>query len=195
MDLVGHHISAIWPQINTDGRGSEPTLTRKRLSFRQKTGLEVGSESGRGDWGAGANRRASVVFATTPADPKSIRNVSSPRRASHAGTAAFNLNLLARTNRELEAGFVLNQFEHVARFNSETQSVEMHLRSLQKQSVAIRKADLTVTFEEGETIWTENSHKYSLEEAGRMADTAGFDCAAQWIDYEWPFAESLLMVA
>jgi L-histidine Nalpha-methyltransferase len=109
-------------------------------------------------------------------------------------TAAFNLNLLARTNRELEAGFVLNQFEHVARFNSETQSVEMHLRSLRKQSVVIRKADLTVSLEEGETIWTENSHKYSLEELARMAETAGFDCAAQWIDHEWPFAESLLMV-
>jgi dimethylhistidine N-methyltransferase len=109
-------------------------------------------------------------------------------------TAAFNLNLLARTNRELEAGFVLNQFEHMARFNSETQSVEMHLRSLREQSVAIRKADLTVTFEEGETIWTENSHKYSLEEVARMAEVAGFDCAAQWIDHEWPFAESLLTV-
>jgi L-histidine Nalpha-methyltransferase len=109
-------------------------------------------------------------------------------------TAAFNLNLLARTNRELEAGFVLSQFEHVARFNSETRSVEMHLRSLRKQSIAIRKADLTVAFEEGETIWTENSHKYSLQEVARMAEVAGFDCEAQWIDHEWPFAESLFMV-
>src|SRR5579863_997777 len=108
-------------------------------------------------------------------------------------TAAFNLNLLARTNRELEAGFVLGQFEHVARFNAETRSVEMHLRSLRRQSVAIRKADLTVAFEEGETIWTENSHKYSLEEVARMAHGSGFGCEAQWIDEEWPFAESLLI--
>jgi L-histidine Nalpha-methyltransferase len=109
-------------------------------------------------------------------------------------TAAFNLNLLARTNRELEAGFVLSQFEHFARFNSGTRSVEMHLRSLRKQSVAIRKVDLAVAFEEGETIWTENSHKYSLQEVARMAEVAGFDCEAQWIDHEWPFAESLFMV-
>src|SRR5437763_5405602 len=84
-------------------------------------------------------------------------------------TAAFNLNLLARINRELEADFALARFEHVARFNSETRSIEMHLRSLRHQTVAIQRADLTVTFEEGETIWTENSHKYSLEEVARIA--------------------------
>jgi L-histidine N-alpha-methyltransferase len=109
-------------------------------------------------------------------------------------TAAFNLNLLARINRELEGGFVLSQFEHLAKFNSETRSVEMHLRSTRRQTVAIRRPDLTVVFEEGETIWTENSHKYSLEEVGRMAQAAGFGCEAQWIDQEWPFAESLLML-
>jgi L-histidine Nalpha-methyltransferase len=108
-------------------------------------------------------------------------------------TAAFNLNLLARINRELEAGFVLSQFEHVARFNSGTRSVEMHLRSKRRQTVAIARADLTVNFDEGETIWTENSHKYSLEEVARIADTAGWGCEARWIDQEWPFAESLLM--
>src|SRR5271169_1020334 len=68
-------------------------------------------------------------------------------------TAAFNLNLLARINRELEAGFALSQFEHVAKFNCETQSVEMHLRSKRPQTVAVRGANLTVSFEEGETIW------------------------------------------
>jgi len=109
-------------------------------------------------------------------------------------TAAFNLNLLARINRELEGGFDLSQFEHVAKYNSETRSVEMHLRSARRQTVSIRRADLTVGFEEGETIWTENSHKYSLEEVARMAETAGFGFAAQWVDREWPFAETLLVV-
>jgi L-histidine N-alpha-methyltransferase len=110
-------------------------------------------------------------------------------------TAAFNLNLLARINRELAAAFDLGQFEHVARFNCATRSVEMHLRSKRRQTVAIRDADLTVAFEEGETIWTENSHKYSLEEVARMASRSGFDCEAQWIDHEWPFAENLLIAA
>jgi uncharacterized SAM-dependent methyltransferase len=70
----------------------------------------------------------------------------------------------------------------------------MHLRSRRRQTVAIRKANLTATFEEGETIWTENSHKYSLAEVTRMADAGGFECAGQWIDPEWPFAETLLTV-
>ncbi len=109
-------------------------------------------------------------------------------------TAAFNLNLLARINRELEGGFDLAQFEHLARFNSETSSVEMHLRSLRRQTVAIPRADLTVAFEDGETIWTENSHKYSLDRVSRMAAAAGFVSEAQWIDREWRFAENLLMV-
>jgi L-histidine Nalpha-methyltransferase len=108
-------------------------------------------------------------------------------------TAAFNLNLLARVNRELQGSFDLSQFEHAARFNSDTRSVEMHLQSKRRQTVAIRGADLTVGFEAGETIWTENSHKYSLEEVARIARTAGFASEAQWVDREWPFAETLLM--
>src|SRR5580692_3566985 len=57
-------------------------------------------------------------------------------------TAAFNLNLLARINRELGGEFDLSQFEHVAKFNSETRSVEMHLGSMRRQAVTIRRADL-----------------------------------------------------
>ena len=108
-------------------------------------------------------------------------------------TAAFNLNLLARINRELDADFILPQFEHVARFNQDVGSIEMHIRSLKKQTVTIPAAALSVTFLEGETIWTESSHKYSLDEVSRIAENAGFRCDAQWIDEEWPFAENLLI--
>ena len=108
-------------------------------------------------------------------------------------TAAFNLNLLARINRELDADFVLEQFEHVARFNPEARSVEMHLRSRRNQTVTIPRADLTVSFREGETIWTESSHKYCQEEMSQIAGDAGFFCKAQWIDQEWPFAENLFV--
>ena len=109
-------------------------------------------------------------------------------------TAAFNLNLLARINRELDADFNLKAFEHLAKFNPETQSVEMHLRSLRRQNVAIRAADLRISLESGETIWTENSRKYGLSDVSHIAASAGFECEAQWIDQEWPFAESLLRV-
>jgi len=108
-------------------------------------------------------------------------------------TAAFNLNLLARINHELGADFSLERFEHVARFNQDVGSVEMHIRSLKKQTVTISAAALSVTFLEGETIWTESSHKYSLGEVFRIAENAGFRCDAQWIDEEWPFAENLLI--
>ena len=107
-------------------------------------------------------------------------------------TAAFNLNLLARINRELDANFDLASFEHQAQFNPETRGIEMHLRSTKSQTVFIRKADLAVRFREGETIWTENSHKYSLAEVTKLAESTGFNCIAQWIDKEWQFAESLL---
>jgi len=108
-------------------------------------------------------------------------------------TAAFNLNLLARINRELDADFDLGQFVHTARINREARSVEMHLRSKRRQTVRIPAADLRVEFVEGETIWTESSHKYSVEEVFQMARDAGFSCQAQWIDEQWPFAESLLI--
>jgi len=69
----------------------------------------------------------------------------------------------------------------------------MHIRSRKKQTVTIASAALSLTFLEGETIWTESSHKYSLAEISRIAANAGFRCDAQWIDEEWPFAENLLI--
>jgi L-histidine Nalpha-methyltransferase len=108
-------------------------------------------------------------------------------------TAAFNLNLLVRINRELDADFDLANFEHLAKINHETRSVEMHLRSKRRQVVSVPAANLIVEFQKDETIWTESSHKYSQQEIFRMANTAGFRCEAQWIDQEWPFAENLLI--
>ena len=108
-------------------------------------------------------------------------------------TAAFNLNLLGRINRELNGDFDLAHFEHVAKINHWSRSVEMHLRSTRRQKVHIRAAELSVEFAEGETIWTESSHKYSAEEVVQMARTTGFRCEAQWIDNQWPFAENLLI--
>jgi L-histidine Nalpha-methyltransferase len=110
-------------------------------------------------------------------------------------TAAFNLNLLARLNRELGADFDLQQFEHEARFNPEARSVEMHLRSKRRQTVNIAGADLSITLAQNETIWTESSHKYSPAEVLRIAADTGFSCQAQWTDEEWPFAENLLIAA
>jgi dimethylhistidine N-methyltransferase len=108
-------------------------------------------------------------------------------------TAAFNLNLLARINRELDADFDVAEFEHEAKINHQNRSVEMHLRSMRRQTVNIHAAGISVDFVEGETIWTESSHKYSLQEVREMATATGFRCDAQWVDEQWPFAENLLI--
>lgn len=108
-------------------------------------------------------------------------------------TAAFNKNLLVRVNRELGGDFMLDQFEHVAKFNRKARSVEMHLLSEGAQTVTIPGAGFSVRFAAGETIWTESSHKYSKDEVFQMAKDTGFRCEAQWVDSEWPFAESLLL--
>jgi L-histidine N-alpha-methyltransferase len=108
-------------------------------------------------------------------------------------TAAFNLNLLARINRELDADFDLTGFRHAVRYDERERRIEMHLRSTCEQSVAVRKAGFRARFARHETIWTESSHKYYLEEVAQMAERTGFHCDAQWVDEEWPFAQNLLL--
>lgn len=108
-------------------------------------------------------------------------------------TAAFNLNLLGRVNRELGADFDLGQFRHVAKINPVARSIEMHLESRRRQIVNIPDAEFSVAFDEGETIWTESSHKYAAREIVEAAREAGFHCDRQWIDELWPFSENLLI--
>jgi L-histidine N-alpha-methyltransferase len=108
-------------------------------------------------------------------------------------TAAFNLNLLRRINRELDADFDLDLFAHEARWSAEHRRVEMHLVAQEAHTVRIRGIDLAVRFRAGESIWTESSYKFELEDPARMAREARFTTAAQWTDDEWPFAESLLI--
>jgi dimethylhistidine N-methyltransferase len=110
-------------------------------------------------------------------------------------TAAFNLNLLARINRELGAAFDLDQFEHVAIYNERERRIEMHLRARRDMTVSIPRAGCTVTLARGETIWTENSHKYTPKEIVDTGDRAGFHCTVQWLDQEWPFAHTLFQAA
>jgi L-histidine N-alpha-methyltransferase len=108
-------------------------------------------------------------------------------------TAAFNLNLLARINRELGADFDLRKFRHEARYNHVENRIEMHLRSEVTQTVNIPAADFRFTMRAGETIWTESSHKFHLADVHRLAHATGFVCVEQWVDAEWPFAENLLV--
>ena len=106
-------------------------------------------------------------------------------------TAAFNRNLLSRMNRELGADFQLRNFRHEARWCASARRIEMHLVSLAAQTVTIAGAGCRIRFEEGESIWTESSHKFVAADLPHLAARCGFRSAAQWIDREWPFAENL----
>jgi dimethylhistidine N-methyltransferase len=109
-------------------------------------------------------------------------------------TAAFNRNVLARINRELEGSFDVRAFAHEARYDPAAQRVEMHLRATSRQEAAIRAAGLRVTVEAGETIWTESSYKFRMADLERLAQDSGFSAIARWCDDEWPFTEMLLRV-
>jgi L-histidine Nalpha-methyltransferase len=110
-------------------------------------------------------------------------------------TAAFNKNLLARINRELAADFDLSRFEHVVRYDESERRIEMHLRSTEWQRITIRKAGFGFYLREGETIWTESSHKYDLKEVVEMGERTGYRCAGQWTDSEWRFAQNLFFAS
>lgn len=95
-------------------------------------------------------------------------------------TAAFNLNLLARINRELGADFNLDAFEHHAFYNAERSRIEMHLASTRRQRV--RVCDTTIEFRAGETIHTENSYKFSIESFQALAHGSGWSPLKAWTD-------------
>jgi L-histidine Nalpha-methyltransferase len=106
-------------------------------------------------------------------------------------TAAFNKNLLARINRELDGDFDLARFTHVVRWDEAERRIEMHLRSTVWQRVSIRKAGFRFYLREGETIWTESSHKYNPRAVVQMGERSGYCCAGQWFDFHWPLAQNL----
>ena len=107
-------------------------------------------------------------------------------------TAAFNRNLLARINRELHADFNVRNFVHESRYDEGTRRVEMHLRSVVEQRVTLRPVRKTFHFAADETIWTESSHKYDRRKLAAIAANCGFREQEQWVDTEWPFAESFV---
>lgn len=110
-------------------------------------------------------------------------------------TAAFNRNLLARVNRELGGEFDPGSFLHAAPFVAERSRIEMHLVSRKPQAVRVAALGQEFLFEEGETIHTENSHKYDRAAIGRIAASAGLGVLGLWSDpHEW-FSLALLAPA
>ncbi len=108
-------------------------------------------------------------------------------------TAAFNLNLLRRINRELAGTFALDQFVHRAHWNDEAGRMEMYLVSRRAQTVKI--GGESFAFKEGEAIHTENSHKYTIAEFQELARSAGYRPKAVWTDEASLFSVHLLRAA
>jgi len=108
-------------------------------------------------------------------------------------TAAFNLNLLARINRELDGNFDVKKFQHSAIYNDELGRIEIHLVSREPQVVHIRAIELEARFEKGETIRTENSYKFDPDQLAGIARDAGFSLGKTWFDRSHLFSFNLFV--
>ena len=107
-------------------------------------------------------------------------------------TAAFNLNVLARINRELAGNFDLDKFLHRAFLDEELGRIEMHLESREAQIVTIDELNQRFYFAQGETIHTENSYKYSIPQVEEMVLRNGFFLKKSWLDDKRWFSLNLL---
>ena len=110
-------------------------------------------------------------------------------------TSAFNLNVLARINRELGGSFNLRAFRHRAFYNAAMGRIEIYIESLFNQSVRIDKLDMEVEFTAGELIHTENSYKYDLDGIRELAAQTGFAVSRTWFDSQERFSSNLLLAA
>lgn len=108
-------------------------------------------------------------------------------------TAAFNLNLLGRINRELGGDFDLKRFSHVAAWDEADGCMRMHLASLVEQTVEIQALGIRISFAEGETIHTEDSRKYDIAAIDRIAIATGFERVRTWTDAGGRFSSNLLV--
>jgi uncharacterized SAM-dependent methyltransferase len=128
------------------------------------------------------------------ADLKKDKNVLEAAYNDALGvTAAFNLNVLARINRELGGNFDLRAFQHRAFYNEAVGRVEIYIESMREQTVAISLLEMEVQFAEGEQIHTENSYKYDPNDIARLAAETGFVHDRTWLDAEERFSSNLLM--
>src|SRR5687767_4627956 len=108
-------------------------------------------------------------------------------------TSAFNLNVLARINRELGGTFDLRAFQHKAFYNEALGRIEIYIESLVNQRVRIEKLDLDVEFAAGELIHSENSYKYDIDGIEQLAIATGFKLSHTWSDSDERFSSNLLL--
>jgi dimethylhistidine N-methyltransferase len=182
-----------FPSLRVTGYVADYRRGLERITSRAKGPrliVFLGSSLGNYEPAAAADLLAMIAGTMHPADRLLLGTDLAKDRAlleaaydDAAGvTAAFNLNLLRRINRELGADFQVEAYRHRADYRPDRGRVEMHLVSACRQTVHVPAAELTIRFEEGESIHTESSHKYTSEMLLHLANAAGFVEEAAWTD-------------
>ncbi len=174
----------------------------EQLSTRAKLVLWLGSSIGNFEWTEAARFMRHLRETLTSNDSLLLGIDLKKERAvierayddARGVTAAFNLNLLQRINRELDGHFNLIHFEHLALFNEQRNRIEMYLQSTKEQTVRIDKLNLKVNFAVDETIHTEFSHKFTPEDIRLLAYETGFTIKQQWFDKNGWFSLNLFGV-
>ncbi len=126
-----------------------------------------------------------------PSSTKSVATLLAAYDDAAGVTAAFNRNILTRLNRDLEADFKPECFRHAARWNATESRIEMHLDAIHAQTVHLRACDLTIHFEPGETIHTENSYKFTDKALANLFATTGYTPTRTFHDENHLFAVTL----
>jgi L-histidine Nalpha-methyltransferase len=187
------------PLVSDYTNGLGQIAFRKRLNRGRRLVLYIGSSIGNFAPADALTLLRGVRARLNPGDGlllgtdmvKDRRHLLAAYNDSAGVTAEFNLNVLARINRELDAGFKLRLFRHRAVWNAPDSRMEMHLESLIPQRVPIQALDLEVHFERGETIHTENSYKFTDEGVRSLLEHSGFTLRQQWSDPQRWFGEHL----
>jgi L-histidine N-alpha-methyltransferase len=197
---IATHIPGVMVESQVANYTSEP-FTLSRLPGERALALYIGSSIGnfstseaksilrnlREHLAAGDSLLLGTDLA--PGAHKSVETLEAAYDDAEGVTAAFNLNVLARLNRDLGVDFRLDRFAHRALWNTAASRIEMHLESLAAQTVHI--GDRRVSFKAGETIHTENSHKFTTESIAALLDASGFTSTHTWHDSEQRFAVTL----
>lgn len=197
LDLAAENLARALPSLPVTPRVDRhlPALAALAAMDGLKLAIFLGSSLGNYDDAGAIDLLARIRAAIEPggalvlgADRRKSKDILIPAYDDAAGvTAAFNLNLLTRLNRELGADFDLSRFRHVALWNDAESRVEMHLESLVAQTVRLAGLELTVELEEGERIHTESSVKYADAHLDRLLGAAGLVRTRTFTDPEARF--------
>lgn len=196
-------LSREYPNVTVDGVAAEYLEGLKRISHNgavRKMVLFLGSNIGNFDPHDAVSTLCAVHDVLKDgdalllgADLKKDRAVLEAAYDDAEGvTAAFNLNVLARINRELGGEFDIKKFAHSARYDEKLGRVEMHIVSREAQTVPIKSLGMEVHFESGETIHTESSYKYDKARLADLATLTGFELTNTWTDSAGMFSSNLL---